>query len=81
MVLVLVVLNGPCIDYRIASSSKRTILGLPEEARSDARMAVLTIYRLIGYQAALDCILTGKNLKPDKAKKLGLVDMVVDLPS
>lgn len=37
--------------------------------------------KLIGYQDALDCILTGKNLKPDKAKKLGLVDLLVDLPS
>lgn len=29
-------------------------------------------------QAALDIILTGKNVRPDKAKKLGLVDLVVD---
>lgn len=29
-------------------------------------------------QTALDMVLTGKNLKPDKAKKLGLVDHLVD---
>ena len=37
--------------------------------------------KLIGYQDALDCILTGKNLKPEKAKKLGLIDLVVDQAS
>lgn len=29
-------------------------------------------------QTALDMVLTGKNIKPDKAKKLGLVDHLVD---
>ena len=86
-------INGPCLggglewamycDYRIASSSKRTILGLPEVKLGlmPGMAGTYHLPKLIGYQAALDCILTGKNLKPDKAKKLGLVDMVVDLPS
>jgi enoyl-CoA hydratase/carnithine racemase len=34
--------------------------------------------RLVGYANALDMILTGKSLRADKAKKLGLVDLVVD---
>lgn len=29
-------------------------------------------------QATLDMILTGKNIRPDKARKMGLVDLVVD---
>jgi enoyl-CoA hydratase/carnithine racemase len=32
----------------------------------------------VGLQATLDMILTGKNIRPDKAKKMGLVDLVVD---
>lgn len=32
----------------------------------------------MGYATALDMILTGKNVRPDKAKKMGLVDLVVD---
>ena len=32
----------------------------------------------MGYATALDMMLTGKNIKPDKAKKMGLVDLVVD---
>ncbi len=31
-----------------------------------------------GWQAALDMTLTGKNIRPDKAKKMGLADIVCD---
>jgi len=34
--------------------------------------------RLIGAPQALDIILTGKNIKADKAKKMKLVDVVAD---
>ena len=70
-------------DYRIATTSKKTVLGLPEVKLGlmPGMAGTYHLPKLIGYKAALDCILTGKNLKPDKAKKLGLVDMVVDLPS
>ena len=34
--------------------------------------------RIVGYATALDMILTGKNVRPDKAKKMGLVDLVED---
>jgi len=67
-------------DYRIATSSKKTNLGLPE-----VKLGLLPgmggtyhLPKLVGYPAALDMILTGKNIKPDKAKKMGLVDLVVD---
>lgn len=67
-------------DYRIATTSKKTVLGLPE-----VKLGLLPgmggTYHLpkrVGYATALDMILTGKNVRPDKAKKMGLVDLVVD---
>lgn len=67
-------------DYRIATSSKKTVLGLPE-----VKLGLLPgmggtyhLPKMVGYPTALDMILTGKNVRPDKAKKLGLVDLVVD---
>lgn len=67
-------------DYRIATTNKKTALGLPE-----VKLGLLPgmggtyhLPKLIGYANALDCILTGKNIRPDKAKKMGLVDLVVD---
>ena len=83
-------INGACLggglewalycDYRIATTNPKTVLGLPE-----VKLGLLPgmggtyhLPRLIGLPAALDIILTGKNVRPDKAKKLGLVDLVVD---
>ena len=66
-------------DYRIATDSPKTHSACPRcswasfpgaAARSGCRA-------LIGAQAALDLILTGKSLKPQKALKLGVVDEVV----
>jgi enoyl-CoA hydratase/carnithine racemase len=34
--------------------------------------------KLVGYPTSLDMILTGRNIRPDKAVKMGLVDLVVD---
>jgi len=70
-------------DYRIATTSKKTVLGLPEVKLGlmPGMAGTYHLPKLIGYQAALDAILTGKNLRPDKAKKLGLVDLVVDVAS
>ena len=34
--------------------------------------------KLVGAASALDLMLTGKQLKADRAKKMGLVDLVVD---
>jgi enoyl-CoA hydratase/long-chain 3-hydroxyacyl-CoA dehydrogenase len=67
-------------DYRIATTSKKTVMGLPEVKLGlmPGMAGTYHLPKLIGYPDALDCILTGKNLKPDKAKKLGLVDLVVD---
>jgi 3-hydroxyacyl-CoA dehydrogenase/enoyl-CoA hydratase/3-hydroxybutyryl-CoA epimerase len=69
-------------DYRIATDSPKTSLGLPEVQLGLIPGAGGTqrLPALIGVQAALDLILTGKNVKPAKARKLGLVDEVVPAP-
>ena len=64
---------------RVASDSARTQLGQPEVQIGLIPGAGGTqrLPRLIGVQAALDMILTGKPVRASKAKKLGLVDEVV----
>ncbi|XP_060522777.1 trifunctional enzyme subunit alpha, mitochondrial [Cylas formicarius] len=66
--------------YRIAVKDKKTQLGLPEVmlgllpgGGGTQRLPKLTVL-----PNALDIALTGKNLSADKAKKLGIVDLVVD---
>lgn len=66
-------------DYRIATTSKATRIGVPE-----VQLGVLPggggtqrIPRLISLPTALDLILTGKQLNASRAKKAGLVDKVV----
>ncbi len=65
-------------DYRIATDDKATKIALPE-----VMLGVLPGWggtqrmpRLIGLEAALDMILTGKTVDGSKAKKMGLVDKV-----
>nr|CAG4649110.1 EOG090X01G2 [Scapholeberis mucronata] len=65
--------------YRIAVNEKKTALGLPEVllgllpgGGGTQRLPLLT-----SLPTALDMTLTGKSLKADKAKKLGLVDLTV----
>ena len=67
--------------YRIAAKDGKTVLGLPE-----VKLGLLPgsggtqrLPRLIGLKSALDAILTGKNIYARKAKRLGLVDMLVPL--
>jgi len=69
-------------DYRIATDSPKTQLGLPEVQLGLLPGAGGTqrLPALIGIQAALDLILAGKTVKPSKAKRLGLVDEVVPTP-
>jgi enoyl-CoA hydratase / long-chain 3-hydroxyacyl-CoA dehydrogenase len=66
-------------DFRICTDSPKTKLGLPE-----VKLGLLpgfggtqNLHELIGLQAAMDAMLTGKDIRPDKARKLGLVDLVV----
>ncbi|MEL7833509.1 fatty acid oxidation complex subunit alpha FadJ [Fodinibius sp. Rm-B-1B1-1] len=62
--------------YRVASEHSKTVLGQPE-----VKLGLLPggggtqrLPRLIGVQNALTYMLTGKNIYPRKAYKLGLVD-------
>lgn len=66
-------------DYRICSDSSKTKMGLPE-----VKLGLLpgfggtqNLHPLVGLQAAMDMMLTGKDIRPDKARKMGLVDEVV----
>jgi len=65
-------------DYRVASSDPATKVGLPE-----TQLGVLPAWggstrlpRLIGFQKALDAILTGRQFPAKLAAKLGMVDAV-----
>ncbi|HYR54713.1 MAG TPA: enoyl-CoA hydratase-related protein, partial [Myxococcaceae bacterium] len=89
---VVVAIHGSCLgggfewalacSYRLASDSPKTTLGSPEVQLGLIPGAGGTqrIAQLAGAQAALDLILTGKSIRPQKAKKLGLVDEVVPAP-
>jgi len=82
---------GPCLGgglevalathYRIAVNDKKTVLGLPE-----VKLGLLPgsggtqrLPKLIPIPDALDLMLTGKMVNAAKAKKLGLVDALVDV--
>lgn len=66
-------------DYRICTDSPKTKMGLPE-----VKLGLLpgfggtqNLHPLVGLQNAMDMMLTGKEIRPDKARKMGLVDLVV----
>lgn len=65
--------------WRVATDEKKTKLGLPEVQLGLLPGAGGTqrLPRLIGVTAALDLILTGRQLDASRAKKLGVVDEVV----
>uniref|UniRef100_A0A8C1JUU6 Trifunctional enzyme subunit alpha, mitochondrial n=1 Tax=Cyprinus carpio TaxID=7962 RepID=A0A8C1JUU6_CYPCA len=83
-------INGSCLggglefaiacQYRIATKSKKTILGTPEVMLGLLPGAGGTqrLPKMVGLPAAFDMMLTGKNIRPDKAKKMGLVHQLVD---
>jgi 3-hydroxyacyl-CoA dehydrogenase/enoyl-CoA hydratase/3-hydroxybutyryl-CoA epimerase len=66
-------------NYRIATDSSRTQLGLPEVQLGllPAAGGTQRLPALIGIAHSLDIILAGKSVRPAKARKLGLVDEVV----
>lgn len=82
-------IHGPCLggglemslacDWRVVTSSPSTKLALPEIQLGLIPGAGGTqrLPKLIGIQAALDMILTGRNIAPAKAGKIGLADQVV----
>ena len=64
---------------RIASSSEKTKLALPEVMLGllPGAGGTVRLPKLIGLQASLDMMLTGKTIRADKALRMGLVDRVV----
>ena len=68
------------MSMRIATSSSKTQLGVPEVMLGLLPGAGGTqrLPKIVGAANALDLMLTGKMLKAEKAKKMGLVDLVVD---
>lgn len=64
--------------YRIATDDPKTVLGQPE-----VKLGLLPggggtqrLPKLVGLQRALDIMLTGKNIYPKQARRMGLVDLV-----
>uniref|UniRef100_A0A8C9EN79 enoyl-CoA hydratase n=1 Tax=Pavo cristatus TaxID=9049 RepID=A0A8C9EN79_PAVCR len=66
--------------YRIATKDKKTILGAPEVLLGLLPGAGGTqrLPKMVGLPAAFDMMLTGRNIRADRAKKMGLVDQLVD---
>ncbi len=69
--------------YRIATDHPKTVLGQPE-----VQLGLLPggggtqrLPRLVGLQRALPLLLTGKNIYPYPARKMGLIDLVVPAPT
>ncbi|BBL89468.1 fatty acid oxidation complex subunit alpha [Vibrio rotiferianus] len=86
---VVAAIHGPCLggglelalacDYRVCTDSDKTRLGLPEVQLGllPGSGGTQRLPRLIGLLPSLDLILTGKQLRAKKAKKLGVVDACV----
>lgn len=84
-------IHGPCLggglelalacDYRVCSDDNKTKLGLPEVQLGllPGSGGTQRLPRLIGLVPSLDIILTGKQLRPKKAEKLGVVNASVPL--
>ena len=68
--------------YRVALN-KGVILGLPEVTLGllPGGGGVIRMTRLLGVQAAMPYLLEGKQFKPEKGLKLGLINEVVDSPA
>lgn len=65
-------------DYRVMSNDEKTKIGLPEVQLGilPAWGGVSRLPRMIQLTDALDMMLTGKNIKPKKAQKMGLVHLI-----
>jgi len=82
-------INGYCLGgglelamacrHRVCVDDPKAVLGLPEVMLGihPGFGGTVRAVRLVGVTAAMDMMLTGRNLRPDKARQLGLVDRVV----
>ncbi|NXI08642.1 ECHA enzyme, partial [Irena cyanogastra] len=66
--------------YRVATKDRRTILGTPEVLLGLLPGAGGTqrLPKMVGLPAAFDMMLTGRSIRADRAKKMGLVDQLVE---
>ncbi|XP_061099462.1 hydroxyacyl-CoA dehydrogenase trifunctional multienzyme complex subunit alpha a isoform X2 [Conger conger] len=83
-------INGSCLggglefavacQYRVATKSRKTVLGTPEVLLGLLPGAGGTqrLPKMVGIPSAFDMMLTGRNIRADKAKKMGLVHQLVD---
>jgi 3-hydroxyacyl-CoA dehydrogenase/enoyl-CoA hydratase/3-hydroxybutyryl-CoA epimerase len=86
---VVAAINGACLGggleaalacaYRVASDTPKTVFGLPEVQLGliPGGGGTQRLPRLIGLEAALDMILTGRNIRGRKALQTGLVHELV----
>lgn len=67
-------------QYRVATKDKKTVLGVPEVLLGLLPGAGGTqrLPKMVGVPAAFDMMLTGRNIRADRAKKMGLVDQLVE---
>ncbi|XP_044519687.1 trifunctional enzyme subunit alpha, mitochondrial [Gracilinanus agilis] len=67
-------------QYRIATKDRKTVLGTPEVLLGILPGAGGTqrLPKMVGIPAAFDMMLTGRNIRADRAKRMGLVDQLVD---
>ncbi|XP_007937076.1 trifunctional enzyme subunit alpha, mitochondrial [Orycteropus afer afer] len=67
-------------QYRIATKDRKTVLGTPEVLLGILPGAGGTqrLPKMVGIPAAFDMMLTGRNIRADRAKKMGLVDQLVE---
>jgi 3-hydroxyacyl-CoA dehydrogenase/enoyl-CoA hydratase/3-hydroxybutyryl-CoA epimerase len=82
-------INGYCLGgglelalacrHRVAADDPKVTLGLPEVLLGihPGFGGTVRAVQLIGVATAMDLMLTGKNLRPDKALRAGLLDSVV----
>jgi 3-hydroxyacyl-CoA dehydrogenase / enoyl-CoA hydratase / 3-hydroxybutyryl-CoA epimerase len=68
-----------CCDFRIATNSTKTIIGLPEVNLGvmPGFGGTVRLKKLVGIQKALELILAGKLIKGEKAQHLKMVDITV----
>ena len=66
-------------SHRVASDSPKTAMGLPEVLLGilPAWGGTTRLPRLVGLQAALDMMLTGRQISASKARRIGLVDAIL----
>lgn len=67
-------------QYRIATKDRKTVLGVPEVLLGILPGAGGTqrLPKMVGVPAAFDMMLTGRNIRADRAKKMGLIDQLVE---